>query len=370
LAAPSKWGSKKSQLDHQLLQHLQKLALQWARLSSSSSSTTNDAFTQWLANSWAVRSALWQLEWLDGDEQKALKERLAESMAQRLVQAESDQQQSSAETQLLYLKTLERQSKWEEMLHVLDNQTFNNGEEASTPKSTSIFGVPLTKHQILLEKAKALRKLGRCRETRAVYELLLESSPDDWSCWKGHLESAIFDDTLNETEALVRRTVEAYSHLRGPRLMLIELAAEKVRKSATEEAVKEYGNAIRDFATAFAHRALCVYSDLEMYLNLLLRTDDDAARQATVRLLEFAETMRTDNSTAKENGGDENSTLSNRERQSKIRAYIFAIKLTHKLLSARNDLVQRFLPDWVDIVFEWRATLSLSSSNEGEEVSN
>jgi hypothetical protein len=86
-------------------------------------------------------------------------------------------------------------------------------------------------------------------------------------------------------------------------------------------------------------------------------------------LLEFAESLRKASMTHENNGGAKDvGEGDSKERQSKLRAYIFAIKLTHKLLSVRKTGVVELLPDWTEIVREWQATLLLSSSNEGEEV--
>jgi hypothetical protein len=90
----------------------------------------------------------------------------------------------------------------------------------------------LTTNQILSEKAKILRKLGRCKECRDVFENMLLESLDDWSCWKGHLESSIFEDDIKATQSFVTKILkeqqDAPFRLRGPHLMLVEIATEKV----------------------------------------------------------------------------------------------------------------------------------------------
>jgi N-terminal acetyltransferase B complex non-catalytic subunit len=224
----------------------------------------------------------------------------------------------------------------------------------------------LTKNQILNEKARILRKLGRCKECRDVFENLLLENPDDWSCWKGHLESSIFDDDINATQSLVDRILkkqeDAPFPLRGPYLMLVEIVTEKVRKSATPEAIQACAAAIQKYAGIFAPRVSCAFSDLENYVNMIVRSNDEAAMEATVALINFAETLRKSSATAKESD-----KYTNKERQSKLRAYTFAVKLMHKLLASRPDLCKRYLPDWKELVVEWRTSLSLIPSSGGEE---
>jgi hypothetical protein len=260
------------------------------------------------------------------------------------------------------------------MLHLLEEipaQGTQNDEP--TMCMPSEFGVQLTRHQIEIEKAKLLRKLCRSESTRMVYEKLLKSSPDDWSCWKGHLESSIFENKIELTENLAKHIIQEQEgsriQLRGPHLMSVEIGMEQVRRNASDEAVRELGSSIQKYAEIFAHRAACAFGDLEHYVNMLLRTNEEATKDVIVSLLEFAETLRQKSATSSQAESSSGDGISNKERHSKLLAYIFAVKLTHKVISSRREFADRFLPDWVELVSEWRATLSLSSSNEGEEVS-
>jgi tetratricopeptide (TPR) repeat protein len=329
-----------------------------------------------LATAWAAQSALWQLEWLpDDDKRKILLPRLAESMARRVVQQEDARGPSSAEIRLLCLRTLEVQSKWEDMLQLLEDIPNTDPEQLKDGSSSIVsseFGVPLTQHQIQVEKANILRKLHRSENARLIYETLLNDSPDDWSCWKGHLESAIFEDKIDLTRDLVTTVLKEREgsriQLRGPHLMSVEIATENARRKTSKDALREVGSTIQKYAEIFAYCAACTFSDLEHYVNMLLRTDEEAAREVIVSLLEFADALRQKNKSSPTTEGGSADGLRNKERQSKLRAYIFAVKLTHKLVSSRKELADRFLPDWTELVAEWRSTLSLSSSNEGEEV--
>lgn len=372
LAAPPKWNPEsQARLEAHILSNMQSIALQYARFLASSG---QPGFN--LATAWVAQVALWQLQWLPEDDQRQqILPRLAESMARRIVDGENANGQRSAETRLLYLRILESQSKWEDMLQILEHASAeeSTSTRSDKPPPSPEFGMALTKNQILNEKARILRKLGRCKDCREVFEMLLLENPDDWSCWKGHLESSIFDDSIDSTQSLVEKILKdqecALFPMRGPHLILVEIAIENVRKSATTEAILAFGDSIQKYAETFAPRLACAYSDLETYVSMMLRTNEEAAMKATAALLEFAEKLRKDNATANsvENGGHHE--LTNKERQSKLRAYTFAVKLTHQLVASRSDLSERYLPDWKEMLEEWRTSLSLIPSSGGEEVS-
>jgi hypothetical protein len=145
--------------------------------------------------------------------------------------------------------------------------------------------------------------------------------------------------------------------------MKVELATHMVRTDATDDSLRALATAIQDYSRLFAPRAACTFSDLDTYIELLASTEVTSSKEVIQSLLEFSETMRKGSASPKEG-----ESISNKERQSKLRSYIFATKLNHKLLSVHMDFQDRWLPDWSELVTEWQATLSLSSSNEGEEV--
>jgi hypothetical protein len=169
---------------------------------------------------------------------------------------------------------------------------------------------------------------------------------------------------------MIKDKVDSRYPLRGPHLMSVEIATERLRQDASDDALRAFGGAIRQYAETFAHRANCTFTDLDHYLSILIcNENDDANKDVTVSLLEFAESLRRTNTTSGNTTASDGAIgNSNKERQAKLRAYIFALKLTHKLLSANIDLADKYLPDWVEIIREWQATLTLTSSNEGEEV--
>jgi tetratricopeptide (TPR) repeat protein len=365
LASPTKLvPDSQTKVWTHVLQHLQGIALTWARLVMSTPTSPNNngasAFPIMLTTAWAAQSALWQLQWLPPDEKRNLiLPRLAESMTSRLVQQEES---PSAEIQWLCLRTLEQQSKWGEMLELLDTLPTQDSE---TPP-TSEFGVALTPWQVLQEKARVMIQLEQYEAAVQVYETLLATSPDDWSSWKGHLECA--EKTSGGTQltqegiakAIARRQEQDSKYpLRGPHLMKVELAAHAVRSDdTTPDLLDILSSAIQTYAELFAPRASCAFSDLETYIELLSTSETPISTLET--LLYFADSMRLNNVSNEGNN--------NKERQSKLRAYIFAARVAHKILAEHVELQAKWMPNWKDLVTEWQTSLSLSSSNEGEEV--
>lgn len=357
LTAPSTWDSEsRSRVEAHVLGHMQTVSLQLARAAVSA----NDNSTLMLATSWACQSALWQLEWLPEDGRRSLiLPRLAESMALKLLQQENDRNQHSKEIRLLCVKILKRQSKWDDILQILEDTPTGiqekTGDAVDTPPSE--FGVAMTHQQLKLETADVLKKLERFDDARSIYESLLEHSPDDWFCWKAHLGCC--SSGVELTQALANKVIKEREgsryQLRGPHLALVEIAAEELRKDSTDDNLRALGSAMEQYATIFAGRANCTITDVDQYIKILLSHEDGSSdRKVTISLLDFAESLRKNNASNGATGDDR------KEYLSKLRAYIFAAKLTHKLLSPNKDLCDKYLPDWVELVEEWKVSLSLS----------
>jgi tetratricopeptide (TPR) repeat protein len=384
LAAPSTWDTEsQSRVETHVLGHMQTVSLQLARVAVSA----NDNSTLMLATAWACQSALWQLQWLPEDDKRSLiLPRLAESMARKLLQQENDRNQRSKEIRRLCIRILERQSKWDEILQILEDvRPIQKGDDARDTAATDLasmatppseFGVAMTHQQIELETANVLKKMHRYDDAQIIYERLLQNSPDDWLCWKAHLECSIAGTNNNDaspTQALADRFIKeregSRNHLRGPHLIMVEIAAEELRKDCTDENLRALESTIQRYATTFASRANCAITDLDHYLNILssnensgigIGDDNCSGRSVTISLLQFAESLR------KSNTSDiaASDTRDKKERLSNLRAYIFGVKLTHKILSSNNDLADKYLPDWIEIVREWKATFSLSDGTE------
>jgi len=372
LSAQLTWDTEsQSRLEAHILGHMQTVSLQLARVAVSA----NDSHALMLATAWACQSAFWQLEWLPEDDKRSLiLPRLAESMAQKLIQQENDKNQQSKEIRLLCIRILKYQSKWDDICKVLETipnnkDLYANDKTVVDPSPPSEFGVIMTNQQIKLEMAEAMEKLDRFDDARCIYESLLQSSPDDWSCWRAHLRcstSGKNENGVDLTRALANKAIaereELQYQLRGPHLMIVDIAAEELRRDSSDEINGALGSAIQQYAKNFAHRANCTIMDLDRYLDILLQHENKSGeRNSIVSLLEFAESLR--NSSA--SGAASSGSWDKKEQLSRLRTYIFSVKLTHKLLSSNWDLANKYLPDWIEIVKEWKTTFSL---NDGEEV--
>ena len=375
LAAASSWDAEsRSRVETHVLGHMQTVSLQLARVAVSE----NDNSTLMLATAWACQSALWQLEWLPEHEKRSLiLPRLAESMARKLLHQENEKNQRSKEIRLLCIRILKRQSQWDEILRILESIPVKSDDDtgdgtvadpASAIAPPSEFGVPMTYQQIKLESAEVLTKLCRYDDARLIYEILLKRSPDDWLCWKAHLECTMLaknNETACTTKALANNVIKVHegsrNQYRGPHLMIVEIAAEELRQDGTDEKLRALGSAIQQYAEIFARRANCTITDLDQFINILRSHENSCGKDVVISLLEFAESLRTINTSE----GTASENCDKKENRSKLRAYIFALKLTHKLLSTNNDLADKYLPDWKEIVKEWQTTFSLM---EGEEV--
>ena len=362
LTAPStRDADSQSRIEAHVLGHMQTVSLQLARAAA----LANDSSSLMFATSFACQSAFWQLEWLPQDDKRSLiLPRLAESMALKLLQQENDMNQKSKEIRLLCIKILKRQSKWEEILQILEDTPLGNQSDNAVDTSQSDFGVTMTRQQIKLKTAEVMKKLERYDDARIIYESLLEGYPDDWSCWKAHLECCTMgkDASVTLTRALANKIMKERAgsryQLRGPHIAIVEIAAEELRKDSNDENLQALGTSIQQYATIFAHRANCTITDLDQYLDILLSHEN---QDVTVSLLQFAESLRKTNFS---NGAD-NDSCDRKEYVSKLRAYIFAVKLTHKLLFRNKNFVERYLPDWLEIVEEWKASFVLT---DGEKV--
>ncbi|VEU44910.1 unnamed protein product [Pseudo-nitzschia multistriata] len=370
LAAPYSWNEdSRTKLETYVLGHMQTISLQLARVAVAG----NDNDTLMLATSWACQSALWQLEWLPEDDKRSMiLPRLAESMAKKLHQQETDRNQQSKEIQLLCLRILKHQSKWEEILEILEelptseNKTENDNCSVRLEK---VFGVAMTYHQSKLELATALKHLDRYDDARIIYEDLLEQRPDDWSCWKAHLECSVNNScSVGFTRTLANKMIKDNEgnlfQFRSPHLMLLELATENFRKDSTDKHLQVLGSAIQQYAEIFAPRANCTIMDLDHYLGFILRQNTTAGRNVTLALLDFAESLRKNSSSI---GDTDNDGYCQKEHKKKLRAYIFSVKLCHKLISANDDLAEKYLPNWIEIVKEWQLTFLLSDGMVQEE---
>lgn len=347
-----------------ILADMQVLALQLSRIQQK-------AYGVAPAAAWSAQTALWQLQYKDGasldekqEQRLAMLPRLAESLASKCVQQEALTTQEglvSPEDFLLYLRSLDQQSKWEEMLTALNERLpeLKDDERMSPPR------------QIMIDsKLVVLEKLKRYADARTVLETeLLKEYPDNWSYWKKHLDCSLgeadgnSDDGLARTKEMLAKTlgdskmIERQYPLRGPRLMKVELAAVRLQRCKPDESSERVAalmDCIIEFSNEFAARASCTFSDLGMYMELALDKCSAAdARSLVDRLSKFRVEPNSDDP---------------KQRNRELRAYIFAVKMIYKVVSKLEELVDQ-LPGWKDLLKVWRDFQSFER-NAGQDQVN
>eukprot|EP00934_Nitzschia_sp_Nitz4_P008150 Nitzschia sp. Nitz4//scaffold39_size137210//103503//107005//NITZ4_003215-RA/size137210-augustus-gene-0.185-mRNA-1//1//CDS//3329550431//8140//frame0 len=377
LASPSKWSKDShTAMEANILAHIQSIALTWARLYAQQSSAETP-FPMLLATAWASQTALWQLQWLPADDKRSMiLPRLAESMAQRLMASNgsTNSHSQSAEVRLLVLRTLEQQEKWADMLQVLDEldpalEGGLTGAPQPMDEAPSDFGVALTGYQVQTEKARVLCMLKKYGEAQKVYEKLLESHPDDWSCWQGHATCCAEQQNGDETLALVDSVLSKVSNqpypLRGPHLMKVGMAARKVRDDGklNSDLVQSLEQAIETYSDVFGRRAACAFSDLEEYVALLTEFDSKPTGGPVEKLLRYVDNMEKANIPSEGSDG----SIALKERQARLRGYIFSIKMKHKLVGVygMEQEEAKWFPSWTKMVEEWKETLPMDIVPEG-----
>ena len=289
----------------------------------------------------------------------------------------------------------------------------------------SEFGVAMTKHQILMKRANALERMERYELARDIYEILLSTTcPDDWNCWLGYwncmrrnndsasqatqelIENVLSgrrhkrpnenggadDDQADHTDLAISTSTKRKYPLRGPSLMKVEVAATAIRelthqqqengedKPIAKEMIQTLIAAIEVYAEEFAPRAPCAFTDLSGYIELLLNAsklnrgiDNEDARDRIEAMLDWATRMLQGSAASpalsSTSPGDSAVVNTTKERREKLRTHIFAARVLHKILSVYTELQDRFLPNLESLITEWQTSLSINSSNEGEEAS-
>lgn len=380
-----------------ILSNMQVLALQVARY-------------QPTALLWAAQTALWQLTFPvvvppaktnttdrnnndkdDGDAEKhaqrlAMLPRLAESLASKCVahycdslsssdckslantttatnsddaSTESNNSSSllSTESFLLYIRTLDWQSKWTEMLDALEERlrTDTAGKQMSPPRQT-----------ILELKVQALLKMeNRSTAIRETVEVLLTMYPDDWEYWKQHLQSSIAESDGDVergcvvTEEFVAKILQIQSSRflsRGPSLMQVELAATRMKNTVTSgAAISALMESIIRYGNDFSSCASCIFSDLCPYLEVF--TASCSADQANA-LLKWSKELR----------NVEPASDDPKKRRNQLQVYIFAVQVNYKVLVKFTELWGDELPSWEELVQVWKSFQTFENMEKVDQV--
>lgn len=349
-----------------ILANMQVLALQLAKIHQQQSpGAASRIFTSWVA-----QTALWQLKLMEtksgsfGKEEEQEKEmqrrmllpRLAENLASKCIGAPVEGELASAQREVyfLYLRTLEYQNKWREMLDLLQSSVFKASEET---------GVSLApKQQVLQKKAECLQKLERYEEAKLVFEELLNDYPDNYTNWKGHLACSLAahgneDGGYSSTEKYVHRILEHAKGdkypKRGPHLMLVELMTARINQQRANgkvvaiETVDNAINAIMHYGEAFSVQVSCAFTDLQPHVYTTLQ---HCSNKQVLQIIQWLQKMR-----------DLKVTEDPKELRGQHRTYIFSVKMTHVILNKQPDLMDAWLPDWKDLVRTWKKTHLIDS---------
>jgi hypothetical protein len=342
-------------ISKKVLANMQVMALQLARL--------NQMTTARHATSWVAQTALWQLKLIGApdnqvdpqDQQKlALLPRLAENLASKCVEEPDDGELASVKREIyfLYLRTLEYQSKWQDMLNLLQGDAFKASDD------TGVSFAP--KNQVLQKQIECMKKLEMFKDARLVFEELLIDYPDNFTYWKGHLDCSLAeqgdgDSAYQQTRQFATKILQgekkdAYPQ-RGPNLIFVELAARRIQRQSGKnvpiahdmlnplvEAIMEYGN-------TFHASVSCAFTDLELYLSSAL---EYCSVKQVLTLLQWLKDLRV----APESDDA-------KERREQQRSFIFSLKMTHKLLEKHVDLQGEWLPEWKELVRTWKKTHSV-----------
>jgi N-acetyltransferase B complex (NatB) non catalytic subunit len=353
-----------------ILANMQVLALHLGRINQQMGVSTR------LATSWVAQTALWQLKLiasatsypgtpLSEEEQKkdqqrlALLPRLAENLASKCVGEPFDGELASAQREVyfLYLRTLEYQSKWREMLTLLLSDIFKASDET---------GVSLApKQQVLEKQAECMQKLEMFSEARLVFEDLLTDYPDNFEYWRGHLGCSMaehgsdesvesgFKSTENFASMVVENNREDKYPKRGPRLIKVEMATRRIhhmfeqKRDASTALVEDAIQAIIEYGDMFGSHVSCAFTDLDAYLILTLKHASDVH---LIPLLQRLQSMRA--------SPEPEDTAARRQHQ---RSFIFSVKMTHRIVAERCQLADSWLPEWKDLIRTWKQTHSMEA---------
>lgn len=354
-----------------ILANMQVLALQLARIHQQSPGSASR-----LSTSWVAQAALWQLKLISDDncvsliddsntkeeqqkkdqQRQALLPRLAENLASKCCAGDPvvDGELVSArrEVYVLYLRTLEYQNKWQEMIDLLQGDVFKASEE------TGVTMAP--KQQVFEKQAECLQKLKRFNDARSVFEELLKDYPDNYVYWKGHLACSLaehdtdddegYSSTENFVKHILEKTKDEKYPQRGPRLIVVEMKIRRTeklaeRKELSEEIVEQAIKAIMNYGEMFGTQVSCAFTDLESHVNVILQHCNE--NQVT-KTLQWLKAMR---------GCPESEDA--KVLRGQHRNYIFSVKMTHTILAKHPELLASWLPDWKDLVRTWKKTHSI-----------
>ena len=374
--------------------------------------------------------------------------RLAESLSSRIALKEEGCGTTTSENDWdVYLQTLLDQGKKVEALETLKtiqctpmivaNDDTNGNDNTTTNKNNNVLPqindehtienhmgslLPYTQRKKLERCAVLCQELGMFTDATGYYRELLNVFPDQWTYWMGLVDSCVKkmgtsspsssslslsgDDgnTMGEEEGfnineegweqcqtfakeVISKVESSHKYaLRGPHLILLELASMKVLRQAAmrnekgeedEELVLVLRDEICKYGNKFGSIASCCFADIQSYLNILVRASSSSSPAIMVggcipnnvlHVLNWAKEMWSTNAQSSTNAADHNlmdEEVSNdefRERRKKIRSFIFAVHVVYGIAVEMKDstlkVLETYAPSVSQMVIEWRASLA------------
>jgi N-terminal acetyltransferase B complex non-catalytic subunit len=360
----------------------------------------------------------------------ALLPRLAESLSSRMVlssqQTPSDSSASVVASENdwdVYLETLLVQGKKLEALDVLKNiyctpmvgdsntglPPTTDGDEDSSRRHGIVDEGTINNHvgsmlrytrrKQLERMAQLSHELDMFTNAEGYYRELLLAFPDQWTYWMGLVESSCVrpsSSSLSDGEERIvsidkagRQRCHSFAKeiasnnvdkhtLRGPLLVLVELAALELRQAPSHSTINEVDERRRlmallrdeicEYGNRFGSQASCCFSDVRSYLRLLVQASlsggeitgiSDIPNEVS-HLLEWARGMWVSNAQSTDTGSLEVEDEL-RERRKKLRSFIFAVQVVYGIAAEMKDLtlhlLQTFAPSTSQLVLEWRTSL-------------
>jgi N-terminal acetyltransferase B complex non-catalytic subunit len=272
-----------------------------------------------------------------------------------------------------------------------------------------------TRRKKLERLAQLSHELGMFENAEGYYRELLRVFPDQWTYWKGLVKTSCERTNLKSSFARVstgmdisvkeEKTVSidkvgwqrCHSFakeiasvvgtkerhiLRGPHLILLELASLELRQTPSQSLTTDKVNQrarmiallrdeICEYGNKFGSQASCCFADIRSYLHLLVHASASGGEIAetnnipndVLHLLEWANgTWKNAQSTDTDqiNGGAHMEDES-RERRKNLRSFIFAVQVVYSIASEMKDLtlhlLERFAPSVLQMVSEWKLSL-------------
>jgi hypothetical protein len=165
-------------------------------------------------------------------------------------------------------------------------------------------------------------------------------------------DSSLHNDTL----LLSTQLADEHVLLRGPKLIRVQVTAERFRTNENVETATILWNEIMAYGTRFVARASCTFSDLCPYLELLLESSckEEATQALGTWLLE--ELCRVPNSTDP------------KQRRSELRVYISAVLMIYKVASYQSEASSIVIPPWTELLHVWKSFQAFDIIQDGDQV--